>query len=68
MNLVILSCIINIILSLFGEHLINKFNLKNKYPKLAIIIELKSKYQNYYLKLNVVLLLLCLFGQMLFHL
>lgn len=54
----ILSSVITIIFSLYGEYLLNRFKLEEKYPKLAHIINLRRKLQSYYLKLNLFWLVL----------
>jgi hypothetical protein len=53
---VILSSVIIIIFSLYGEFLFNKFKLDDKYPKVSPIINRHSKLQFYYLNLNLFLL------------
>ena len=50
LNTLILNYTLNIILILYGEYLINRFDLENKYPKLAKFIQIRRKLQSYYLK------------------
>lgn len=50
-NSLVLSYVVSIILVLYGEYLIKRFDLENKYPKIAKFIEIRRKLQNYYLKL-----------------
>src|SRR5947209_4462757 len=49
----ILSSIISIIFIFYGDMLIEKYQLKDKYPSLAKIIELRIKFRRYYLIYNV---------------
>lgn len=51
LNSLVLSYVVSIILVLYGEYLIKRFDLENKYPKLAKFIQIRRKLQNYYLKL-----------------
>ena len=53
-NYLIASSLISIVFIFFGEFLIKRFDLENKYPKLAKIIALRRKFQRYYLILNVI--------------
>lgn len=48
-NYVVLSAVFSIIAILYGEYLINRYNLETRYPKLAAIIKLRKKFQKYYL-------------------
>jgi hypothetical protein len=47
---VVLSALISIIFIFYGNILIEKYDLINKYPKLAKIIQLRQKFQKYYFK------------------
>ena len=51
LNGLIINYTITIILILYGEYLIKRFDLEVKYPKLAKFIVIRRKLQNYYLKL-----------------
>lgn len=46
---VIFSALISIIFIFYGNILIEKYDLENRYPKLAIFIKLRRKFQKYYL-------------------
>jgi len=50
---VILASAISIVFIFFGEFLIQRYDLENKYPKLAKFIQLRRKFQRYYLILNI---------------
>ena len=51
-NYGVINAVITIIFILYGDYLINKFQLDKKYPKLARIIQLRKKFQRYYLFLS----------------
>ena len=55
---VIIASAISIIFIFFGEYLIQRFDLENKYPKLAKFIQLRRKFQRYYLILNIFYIIL----------
>jgi hypothetical protein len=63
---IILSALISIIFIFYGNILIEKYNLKNKYPKIYNIIQLKQKFQNYYFKFYCILILLIIFTEIIF--
>lgn len=49
-NWTILTLTLEIIVILYGDYLIKQFNLEIKYPKLTKWIQLRRKFQGYYLK------------------
>jgi len=51
LNSLVISYVVSIILVLYGDFLIKRFDLDNKYPKLAKFIEIRRKLQNFYLKI-----------------
>ena len=53
---VILSSLISIIFIFYGDRILEKYKIAEKYPKLAKIIELRKKYQKYYFKYNCLLI------------
>jgi len=55
---VVFSALISIILMFYGNILIEKYDLENKYPKLATIIRLRQKFQKYYFNYYCLLILL----------
>lgn len=67
-----LNYAVSIIIVLYGDYLIKRFDLENKFPKLAKFIQLRRKLQNYYLKICFVWLLvgilppLCMYVYILF--
>lgn len=46
---IIISSCISIIFIFYGDYLIQKFNIEKRFPKLAKIIQLRRKFQRYYL-------------------
>lgn len=63
LNYLILSYTITIILILYGDFLIKRFDLDNKYPKLSKFIQLRRKLQGYYLKFSFLWIFLCVLPQ-----
>jgi hypothetical protein len=58
----IFTCIISIFFALSGNYLIDKFSLEQKLPKLSKIIQLRVKFQHYYVIINSVFIILALFS------
>jgi len=56
----IITCIISILFAVFGNYLIDRFSLVQKFPKLSRIIQLRVKLQRYYVIINSVLIILAL--------
>ena len=67
-NNLILSYTISIIVILYGDYLIRRFDLVNKYPKIAKFIEMRKKLQQYYLKISFVWIFLCVLPQIAMYL
>jgi hypothetical protein len=63
LNQIILSHVISIILILYGDYLIKKFDLENRFPKLAKFIQLRRKLQSYYLKFSFTWIILAILPQ-----
>lgn len=51
LNQIIISYTFTLILIIYGDFLVERFQLKTKFPKLAKIIEIRQKLQGYYMKL-----------------
>ena len=62
-NNLILSYTITIIVILYGDYLIRRFDLVNKYPKIAKFIQMRQKLQQYYLKISFVWIFMCVLPQ-----
>jgi hypothetical protein len=56
---VILSSSLSLISIYFGEYLLNKFNIEERYPRIAKFINLRRKFQRYYIKLSLFYIVLC---------
>ena len=56
----ILSCLVTILFSVYGNYLIDKLSLEEKYPKLGIFIKLRVKLINYYILINALLIFIVL--------
>lgn len=57
----ILLCLSSIIAIIYGDFLINYFKMEDKFPKLAKYIQLRRKFQQYYLFLNLIQIIFILF-------
>ena len=57
---IILVTLISIIFIFYGNIILNYFNLEDRYPKIANIIILRRKFQQYYLLWNIVLITIVL--------
>jgi hypothetical protein len=59
-SIFIIVCLFNILSVLFSDFLIKYFELEERFPKLSKILELRRKFQNYYLIINFSLIILTL--------
>jgi hypothetical protein len=57
-SMFILTCIISIFYSIFGNYLITKFSLEERLPKLSKIIKLRVTFQKYYIIINSVFIII----------
>ena len=65
---VIFSALLSVIFIFYGNILIEKYDLENKYPRLAKIIQLRRKFQKYYFNYYCFLILLVVFSETIFAL
>jgi len=56
----IFTCIITILFSISGNYLINKFSFEQKLPKLSKFIQLRIKFQNYYIFINSIFIIIAI--------
>jgi hypothetical protein len=56
----ILTCIISILFAISGNYLIDKFSLEQKLPKLSKVIQLRVKFQRYYISINSIFIILAI--------
>jgi hypothetical protein len=66
LNSGLVSCLISIAIILYGDYLLEKYNLKQRYPKLAKFIELRQKFKKYNLYLNIIFIALVVLTQVTF--
>lgn len=59
-SMFIIFTLISIISIFYGDKLIIFFNLENKYPKIAKFIQIRRKFQQYYLLMNIGLIIIVL--------
>ena len=64
----IFSCLISIVFIFYGDYLIKKYELENKYPRLAKLINLRLKFKKYYFIFNILIITSVLLIQTLFSL
>lgn len=57
-SMFILTCIISIFYSIFGNYFINKFSLEQRFPKLSKIIKLRVTFQKYYIIINSIFIII----------
>lgn len=58
----ILTYLISILFAFSGNYLIEKFSLEQKFTKLSKIIQLRVKFQRYYIIINLVFIILAIFS------
>lgn len=54
---IILWCLLGIMLNIYGGYLLNRFNLEERYPKLATIIKYRQKLSRYYILSNFLIII-----------
>ena len=60
-NYLILWCILGIITGFYGNYLLERFNLEDRFPKLAFFIKYRKKISKYYILSNfLMIILICL--------
>ena len=59
-SIFIIYCIIAIVLAIFGDKIILKLDLENRYPKLSKIIKLRRKIYEYNIIFNILLIFMVL--------
>lgn len=58
---IIISCILSIAINLYGNYLLDRFKLEEKYPKVAIFIKYRRNVSKYYILANILtILIVCL--------
>jgi hypothetical protein len=59
--IIIFSCIISIIIIIYSEYLIRYFNIETRYPKISKFIQIRRTLQQYYLSINLIIILITIF-------
>ena len=58
---IILWCVFGIILNIYGNYILDRFKLEDKYPKIALFINYRRKLSKYYIMSNFLLIIsMCL--------
>jgi hypothetical protein len=60
LSIFILLCIISVITIIYGDYLIRYLKLEEKFPKIARFIQLRRKFEHFYLLLNLSLIIIIL--------
>lgn len=63
---VIFSLLTSIVFIFYGDYLIKRFDLEKKFPNLAKVIQLRRRFQSYYLLLSIIWIFVVLFIQCFF--
>ena len=58
--IIIFSCVMSIIFAYYGNYLISKYTLDQKFPRLSKLISLRVKFQHYSIFLNLFLIMVTL--------
>lgn len=60
-NYIIITCILSLTINLYGDYLLERFQLEKTYPKVAIFIKYRRKISKYYILSNLIfILIVCL--------
>nr|YP_010164148.1 hypothetical protein K8J96_mgp30 [Metarhizium album]QRK27472.1 hypothetical protein [Metarhizium album] len=59
-SIFVLTCLVTILFAVYGNKLLDKLNLEQKYPKLASFIKLRAKLQHTYIFINTLLIIIAL--------
>lgn len=58
MSIFIFTCLVSIIFAVYGNFLIDKLSLEQKYPKLSSLIRIRVNLQHYYIMINTLFIVL----------
>lgn len=59
-SILILNYVISILIIIYSTYLIEKFDLENRYPRIAIFLKYRNKFQKYFIYWNVFLIFVLL--------
>jgi hypothetical protein len=57
-NYLILWCIFSILLNWYGDYLLERFKLEDKYPRIALFIKYRRRLSRYYIVSNFIIIIL----------
>src|SRR5207249_10432877 len=60
-SLAILSSLVSVVFIFYGDSFILYYKIETKFPKLAKFIQLRRKFQHYYIVVNISMIVLALF-------
>jgi hypothetical protein len=60
LSILVFSCLISILLAVYGNYFITKYSLIEKYPKLSSLIKLRMKFQHFYVISNSAIIFIAL--------
>jgi hypothetical protein len=63
---VLVSSLISLAFIFYGDYLVERFNLETRYPKLYQIINLRKKFNRYYLILNISTIIIVILAEVIF--
>jgi hypothetical protein len=63
---VLVSSLVSMAFVFYGDYLIKRFNLETRYPKLYEIINLRKKFNRYYLILNITTIIIVILAEVIF--
>jgi hypothetical protein len=64
-NYMILSSLFGLTINLYGNYILDRFKLENRFPRIAFIIKYRKKTSKYYVVINIILIAtLCLINIM----
>jgi hypothetical protein len=62
----IITFIISIAINLYGNYLLDRFKLEERYPKIAIFINIRKKVSKYYILSNIISIILISLANIIF--
>lgn len=63
LKITLLSSLLSIVFVFYGDYLLTKYNIENRFPKLGKIIQLRKKYTRYYLVLSSIIIITVIFTE-----
>jgi len=66
LNYAILGSLISIVFIFYGDYIIKRFKLEERYPKWAKFIQLRRTFQSYYLIFSILIITVIIFSELIF--